>query len=228
MNIHTIYSESHEGLYEKFKDSLDGRWFSLRARQSSQVCESGEYGSKDAIQFWKEKTKYILEILDRESRPFLYSDVDVHIVKDFTKDLKLGQKDIVFQLDKYLWGIRPTICAGFMYMKPNNSVKQMFEWVLKNLEKYGDDQKAINRYLIWRKIKWGVLPKTYYSIGFDNGGKIWNGEEVKIKNRDYYIIHLNYTTGIKNKLELLNYFQLHKDDRSDYSADMNHDFHIKW
>lgn len=208
MNIYTIYSESHKELFNIFRDSLmkiDLQDTAMIPRKAPQVC-SGDYNSEGSIDFWRINIEYFLELCETNTEPFLYCDCDIIVKKDFTKDLpiRLRGKDIVGQLDKYLFGIRPQICTGIMYINPNDRIKRMFEWMLEHLDKYGNDQKALNRYLLFHKVKWSVLPETYYSINFDNGNKVWDGEDLIIKKRDYFMIHLNWTIGVENKLKLLN------------------------
>ena len=101
------------------------------------------------------------------------------------------------------------ICAGFIYMKPNEKVKKMFRWILDNLEKYGNDERAINRYLYTHRIKWATLPKTYYSINFDNWNKLWHGEDVKIRVKNPFMAHINWAIGLKNRLNLLKMIKRH-------------------
>lgn len=201
MNIYTIYSESHVKLFEQFKKSLEktGGWYRLIARQAPQYG-SGDYPG--SAEFWKLNIEYFLEICEKEKEPFLYLDCDVMVLKDPTEDLVLGMyEDILAQLDKRLFGIYPQLCTGIMYIYPSDKIKRMFEWMLRNIEKYKNDQKALNRYLLFdTSIIWRALPKTYYSINFDNGDKVWDGGELKFKKRDYKMIHLNWCVG--NKLEL--------------------------
>lgn len=216
MKVYTIYSESHAKLFEIFKSHL-GDWADLEARKAPQLC-SGDYGSEGSIDFWKLNLEYFIEICGKETEPFLYLDCDVIVLKDPTKDLeeRIKGKDLVAQLDKRICGF-PQICTGIMYIRPTWAIKEMLYYIRRPRKKfghhsqspivyYGNDQKALNRYLLYHpgKVKWDVLPKTYYSINYDNGNKVWNGSELKIKDRDYYMYHLNWTIGTENKLRLLN------------------------
>jgi len=148
--------------------------------------------------------EYFLELCEK-GEPFLYLDCDVMVLQDPTQDLvnlqSINNFDLLAQLDKRVLGF-PQICTGIMYIQPTARVFSMFRWALKNLDKYKNDQKAINRFLITQGINWNYLPKTYYSINYDNGNKVWDGGKLKIKKRDYKMFHLNWTIGIKNKLGL--------------------------
>ena len=139
----------------------------------------------------------------------LQSKTDKGLYIGYTKDLKkrIEGRDLVAQLDKRICGY-PMICTGIMCIRPSDKTKRMFEWMLKHIERFGNDQKAINHYLLYGRIKWTTLPKTYYSINYDNGNKVWDGRDLKLKTRPYYAFHLNWTIGIENKLrlwELLDY-----------------------
>jgi hypothetical protein len=219
MNVYTIYSESHKPLYELFKSYL-GDWANLYAHKAPQLC-SGEYGSKNSDKFWRYSLDYFIEICEANTEPFLYLDCDVICLGDPTEDLeeRLCGKDLLAQYDKrFLW--RKQLCTGIMYIRPTWAIKEMLYYIRSPrksppfhyqapISKYGNDQKALNRYLLFHpgKVKWGVLPKTYYSINFDNGNKVWDGKtDLRIKKRDYKMFHLNWTIGTENKLRLLNQY----------------------
>ena len=206
MKIYTIYSESHKGLYSVFSNSLLNTNVQIHAEETPQVCKSGLYGSGDAINFWRLKVKYIFKILCFETEPFVFSDIDVYFFRDFVSDLehRLGGNDFIAQFEKHQFGIFPTACGGFLYIRPNGRTRKMFLWMLKHLDRFGDDQKALNAYIYTHPLtKMEFLPKTYYSINYDNGNKIWNGEDVSVTIKNPFMIHYHWTTGIENKLKLL-------------------------
>ena len=89
MNIYTIHSDSHKVWYKVLKDSLKANCkdFKIHSRITKQVSKTGEYGSDDIIKFWYLKVKYILEALEVETEPFLYSDTDIYFFRDFNSDL---------------------------------------------------------------------------------------------------------------------------------------------
>ncbi|MCP4394575.1 MAG: glycosyltransferase family 77 protein [Alphaproteobacteria bacterium] len=216
MKVYTIYSDSHQELFNLFEFNL-GSWAELKARKAPQLC-SGDYPG--SVNFWKLNIEYFMELVATNKEPFLYLDCDVIVRGDPTADLqkRLGGRDLVGQLDKRIFGI-PQICTGIMYIRPSHQIYRMFRWMLDNVEKYGNDQKALNRYLLFhnyhlsyeRSIRWGVLPETYYSINYDNGNGVWDGEPLKIKPRDYKMFHLNWTIGTENKLKLWREFENRSD-----------------
>lgn len=206
MKIYTIHSESHDMWYSILRDSLEANCknYEISNRIVPQVSETGDYGTDDIINFWYLKVLRILEALHTEKEPFLYSDTDVYVFKDFTEDLenRLKNKDILIQYEKHRMGFK-MVCAGFMYMKPNDKVRKMFFWILKFLRSFGNDQAALNCYIRTTNIKVGILPKTYYSINYDNGNKVWEGEEVKITVEDPFIAHIHWAIGLERRLDLL-------------------------
>ena len=207
MKIYTIHSESHNYLFDIMKDSLTVcRDYELISKTTKQVSKTGNYDADDIRNFWYLKVLYILEILHTETEPFLFSDVDMCFFRDFTQDLevRLMFNDIVMQFEKMTFGLFPTGCAGFMYMKPNKKMKDAFIWVLKNLHKYPSDQQALNAYLYRSWVEVAFLPKTYYSINYDNNDKVWNGEDVNVTIKNPYLVHLHWTIGKENRLKLLN------------------------
>jgi len=195
--IYTIYSPSHVGLYGEFTKNLNKLGLNWSSKKVPQIG-TGDYPG--STEFWKLNIEYFLELCEENSSPFLYLDCDVMVLQDPMEDLqnRLGKKDFIAQLDKWVFGF-PQICTGIMYIRPSDKVKRMFEWMLKNIK--DNDQKAMNTYLLRYpyKIRWGYLPKTYYSINYDNGNKVWSGN-LKIKKRDYKMVHLNWCIGNKLKL----------------------------
>lgn len=204
MKIYTIYSESHKRLFDIMKESVTSVNCSLYSKKSPQVCKSGNYGSSDAINFYYLKVLYILELLHTETEPFVFADVDMYFFRDFSDDLRsrLKDNDMLIQFEKNVFGFS-TGCNGFMYLKPNKKMKAAFAWVLKNLHRFGGDQQALNRYCRTHKIKYDILPKTYYSINYDNNNKVWSGEDIKVTVKDLFLIHYHWAIGNRNKVELL-------------------------
>ena len=199
MKVYTIYSDSHAKLFEIFKSHL-GDWADLEAMKAPQFC-NGDYHSEGSANFYKLKCAYFIEICETE-KEFLYLDCDVICTGDPTEDLKelIGDKDLIAQADKKLFGLLPMMCGGIFYVRVNNRTKKMFRWMLDNF--HCDDQKTMNRYLFKNKVKWDFHPRTYWSLNFDNGNKVWDGGELKIKDRDYKMFHLNWAIG-ENKFKLL-------------------------
>jgi len=201
MNIYTIHSESHQILFELLQNSLN---HPINSRIIGQISKNTDYGSDEVKKFYFIKILYILEILTKETKPFLFLDTDIYVFRDFIKDIekRLSDNDILAQYEKKQFGL-DTICTGIMLIRPNERTKKAFLWVLKNLHRFVSDQSALNFYLKTHRIKCAILPKEYYSINYDNGDKVWNGEAVEVTVRNPFLIHLHWTLGMDNRLKLL-------------------------
>ena len=204
MKIFTIHSPSHEIYFRNMFESLRlvGSKHTLHSKIVRQVCDPN-FGSSDVKRFYFLKVIYILELLYQEDEPFIFSDVDCYFFKDFHLDLG-RYYDFFAQYEKQIYG-RHTVCSGFMLLKPNNKTRKMFTWILKNLHRFNGDQEALNAYLFLHPftMKYKMLPKTFYSINFDNGDKVWNGEHVDVTIEDMIMIHLHWTIGEENRTKLL-------------------------
>lgn len=207
MNIYTIHTPSHSKWFEIMEASLQAscKDYKLISRTTKQVC-SPDWGSNDIVNFYYLKALYILEALYTESEPFLYCDVDIYFFRNFIPHLKkqLGKRDAVAQYEKQTFWLFPTICSGFIYMKPNGQMKKLYKKALSKLHKIKSEQKALNRY-IHPFVNVGFLPKTYYQINYDNGNKVWDGEEVDITVKNPYLFHYHWTIGDSNRIKLLDY-----------------------
>ena len=199
MKIYTIHSPSHQKYFDLFKGSLNGR-HEIISREVEQIS-SPDYGAGDIINIYRLMVLYILEALYKETEPFLFMGVDIYFFKDF--DIDLGDKDMLVTYEKHVYGL-PTICTGVMCLRPNKRTRKMFLWILKHFDKLRDDQRGVNIYLYTHpfSIKWGLLPKEYYSINYDNGNKIWNGEQIKL-SVDPILLHYHWTLGDENRMKLL-------------------------
>ena len=137
------------------------------------------------------------ELLKNEN--VIYVDGDIVFKKDF-RDYLVNystQSDIVFQND-----LRPSkpnrewVCAGFMYIKSNETTKDFFKPTKKLVRKFTryktHDQSYINKNR--RKFSYSILPLD----DFPNGAHYYQHCETL----DPYIIHFNYVRGDK-KLQLM-------------------------
>lgn len=199
LRIFTIHSPSHQKYFDMFSESLKGH--EIISKVTQQICEP-DYNSKDYREYFYLKTLYVFEQLILEKEPFIISDVDIIFFKEFNIELK--DNDFIAQYEKHVFGF-PTICAGFMCIKPNEKTRKMFAWVIKNLHRFNHDQEAINHYIYTHpfSIKWSTLPKTFYQINYDNGNKTWDGEYVKLRVYDPVLFHYHWTIGDKNRMGLL-------------------------
>ena len=129
----------------------------------------------------------------------VYVDGDIVFKKDFVNDLSKFSPnvDIVFQND-----LRPSkpnrewVCAGFMYIKSNETTQEFFKPTKKLVKKFTKykthDQSYINKNR--KKFSYSILPLDQYP----NGAHYYQYYESLTPS----LIHFNYVRGDK-KLELM-------------------------
>ena len=137
------------------------------------------------------------ELLKKDN--VVYVDGDIVFKKDFVNDLSKFSPnvDIVFQND-----LRPSkpnrewVCAGFMYIKSNETTKEFFKPTKKLVKKFTKykthDQSYINKNR--KKFSYSILPLDQYP----NGAHYYQYYESLTPS----LIHFNYVRGDK-KLELM-------------------------
>ena len=137
------------------------------------------------------------ELLENDN--VVYVDGDIVFKKQFKEYLSKFSptSDIVFQND-----LRPSkpnrewVCAGFMYIKSNETTVKFFEPTKKLVKKFTKykthDQSYINKNK--KKFSYEILPLDH----FPNGAHYYEN----YKRLDPYIIHFNYVRGDK-KLALM-------------------------
>ena len=137
------------------------------------------------------------ELLKKDN--VVYVDGDIVFKKDFVNDLSKFSPnvDIVFQND-----LRPSkpnrewVCAGFMYIKSNETTQEFFKPTKKLVKKFTKykthDQSYINKNR--KKFSYSILPLDEYPNGahyYQHHGSLTPS-----------LIHFNYVRGDK-KLELM-------------------------
>ena len=179
-----IFSETHENVELFKKEDFADKYF-------SQADEN--FGNLMLVKF----ELIYRELLQNENT--IYVDGDIVFKKNFLNYLKNYSKDadIIFQND-----LRPSkpnrewVCAGFMYIKSNETTKEFFKPTKKLIRKFTKykthDQSYINKNR--RKFKYSILPLD----DFPNGAHFYEYS----KSLDPYIIHFNYVRG-DEKLNLM-------------------------
>lgn len=148
----------------------------------------------------KQKALLVLEAIERETEPFVISDVDVRFYNFSPEDLsremdpKTGVSwDLLAQPDD------GTFCAGFMFIRPNLANLELFRLVLGGISEYKSDQESLNSFALPRLgnlVKASLLPpEKYWTVGPG-----WAGGEPP---SGLAVHHANWMIGIDNKLNLL-------------------------
>jgi hypothetical protein len=212
MKLYACHTASHRDMLEShFVPSLPAELAgdNFHLRQIPQDSPTGEFGTDGFQRTCLRKVDFILEALKQESEPFIFSDVDVRFYGPVVDDLLkcLGDMDMAFQWD----GPRGRECSGFMVLRPSPKLLRFWQGVRDLMRERGYmDQDALHHKLSvgtvnlerdGGDISWVVLPERYWTFGRDD--KHWApGMPVK-PPVDLLMHHANWTTGIENKLALL-------------------------
>lgn len=204
--IHTISSKSHDVFLpwiNTIKDVYPD--IDVNITYIDQVCESGIFRTDGWYEATLSKLKAIEKMLDPiDGSVFVYSDTDVQFFRPFhdTINKLLITNDIVFQND-----YRGKQCTGFFACKRTPIIEYLFSiaiWVLKNrVNNPEGDQMAMHTAL--KKLpllKHSMLPTEFFTYGYYK--QQWTGEEFIIPN-NIVMHHANWTVGISNKLDMLQY-----------------------
>ena len=201
MKLYTCYTESHKSLLEEaFLPSLIEGEYELIVEKFDQNCPSGEYDSAGWDLTMKKKAELIHQaIKDNWGEVFLYVDCDVQFFKP-TKEYILESIegfDIACQDDVLSY------CAGFLACRANERSLKLFEQVIEQTPKYGDDQRALNGILDEQNpdIKITKFDKRIFTIAM-LGTRVWRGK--RLNGPDNLLAHhANWTIGIRNKFKLM-------------------------
>jgi hypothetical protein len=208
MKLYTFYSDSHQKILfdyflKNFPISSFNNGIELVLKQFPQECESGSYMENGWNLTMQKKVDYIIKALDETKKDewFVHSDCDILLFDGWENILESHKNsfDMLIQND------HPELCAGFFFCKSNQKTKSMWRWVKENMNNFNNDQSAMNSYLFnFKKVKVGLLPNTYFTYGYYNKGR-WSGEQFEIPNiNNLKTFHANWTSGVDNKINLLN------------------------
>lgn len=208
MNLYTYYSNSHQDIYENYflKTFYDNKLennFDLIPFKVKQRSKTGNFDTEGFNTTTKDKINILLDAVhDNWNDWFIFSDSDVQFFKDFYNDIVLRKKedvDIIAQQD-----FGGTVCTGFFMAKGNERTEALFKKVYDTSDSF-NDQMALNS-IKNNFINWDLLPlDRYFSIWKLNNGDLWRGEKHFNVPKSIFVHHANYTIGIENKIELLEF-----------------------
>jgi hypothetical protein len=208
---YTLFTDSHKVFVEpfiktyKWEDNID-----LVVKRVGQECPSAVI-KKDG---WR-KTMYhkmglILDAFKevKNGDVFIFTDIDIMFYKSYKdKVLKdIENKDIIFSVDlkKSKEGRPcPEYCSGIIAIKASAKTKKFFEDVIANMKNFASCQPTINHLLVDNRhgLKVGTFGKEMFNTGF-LGIQYTGSEEFEVPH-DTVIFHANFTSGVKNKLKLM-------------------------
>lgn len=152
-----------------------------------------------------EKVRLIIrELNDHDGDSFVYSDPDILFLQPTRLLIEgmMGSNQILFQRD----GRGPMRCAGFMAIHRTDAVRHYFSEIENDLRFHPgefDDQDAINARL--PQFKTDYLPDSFSNWAhISNATELWNGHEFDLPE-SVVMFHANWTVGIANKQNLMDY-----------------------
>ena len=201
----TFFSDSHRQFYKLFMNSFpyeDG--VDLVVRYLPQDC-SGTYNADSWNVTMRKKVGFIVDYLStlQDDELLIHSDIDIVFYKPFKDDIlnlmKTSARDILFQNDGC------ALCMGFFVCNNNPKVLELMKYIHSNLEKYENDQVALNMLIPSWGVGYSVLPPRYYSFGPLNQLNNWtpDRQEKTVVPSDIIMHHANWTVGVENKLALI-------------------------
>jgi len=203
MNLYTCYTDSHTELFEMMKSSLEktNPDINLKVVKFSQDCETGDFMKAGWNKTMEKKMDLILDSLNQDE-VFIHCDADVYFFKPIKERLieELGDFDIAFQDDSI-----SGLCCGFFIAKSSPKMVALWEDVKRNIVTFGNDQNALNMIIRRHPIKFKMLSRSFFTFGHIGAGA-WNNHEFEF-DRGIHVAHANWTIGVQNKINLLNYMR---------------------
>ena len=206
---------------------------SLVLEKMPQKCEQGRLFSEGWRDQMIEKQKFINKCLTTFflDEILVFSDVDVRFYGNVKDDLIdcLGDYDIAFMKDHNSDEVGR--CGGFFILKSCDKTRGLFWEVLSILQSFdpndptsfeSSEQQTINSVLRRRTdVKWKYLRSRYYTHGLytqglenfteqNQSGLWWENKSSTERDKmfiaqDLKVHHANWSSGIDNKLELLDF-----------------------
>lgn len=235
MRFCVAYSDSHRLFLDKFflktfPFELDTP---LILEKMPQKCATGWLFADGWRDQMIEKQKFINKNLQTffVDEILVFCDVDISFYGDVKEDLIecLGDNDIAFMKDHN--SDQFGRCGGFFILKSNDKMRSLFGQVLSNLSSFDgreaatfntSEQQTINSALnSMPDVKWTYLPPRYYTHGLyteglknfsekNQNGLWWENKDAEERENvfipdDMKVHHANWASGIKNKIDLLEF-----------------------
>lgn len=203
MKVYTCYTESHIQLHEMLKSSLEktNPDLELVSDLLPQECVTGNFMESGWNLTMNKKMDQIINSIDT-GEIFIHSDADVYFFKPVKDKLleELGDFDIAFQDDSF-----SGLCCGFFIARPSHNLKNLWTDVKYNIDRYGNDQNALNMVIKNHPIKYKMLSRTFFTYGHVGRG-IWNNDHFEV-DPNIHVAHANWTVGVQNKINLINFMR---------------------
>jgi len=209
LKMYVFYTPSHTEMFENwFLPSIhpDDN-YEIIVECHRQECPTGSFMESGWIDTMKHKVDLVIRAIHENwGEVFVHADVDIQFFGPTQKIIEelMINKDLLAQKDEP----GGTLCAGFFACRANEKTLKLWQEIRKNLSANRNDQQLLND-LIRNKnpfqIIWGYFPTDKFIGGGTFTGKRWYPGVSLILPRNILMHHANYTAGIENKIEQLNY-----------------------
>lgn len=214
--LYTVFSPSHEPLYERYFLGTLADDFEIVARRMHQSCPTGQYNTPGWGESVRQKIPLILEAVEAsfENGFFIFADVDIQwfgTVKPRLRRLlaEYPAIDVFFQQDalKHPRGLG-NICTGFFVCKGNIRTRAFWSLVGESMRRTGwGDQitaQTIIRHGLVRGLRVGSLPSEFWGPGANESLPLrWEPGMHLDPPAELLVHHANWTVGVPNKIAQL-------------------------
>ena len=154
-----------------------------------------------------------------QNKYVLFTDSDIVYEKDCLQYLIDNIQNYDMMIQQNTRGFKYPLNTGFMFIKSNQSMKELFNWNTIDIESFTCDQDYINGNE--SKINYIVLPRYLFPIEVD-----YYNEWIKLTKFDPYIIHFNKSIGDNKKTQMV---KLNKWALNSFYYQINNKFYYnKW
>ena len=213
MKLFTCLSPSHAPLYDNhFLPSVPLSGLEMQPPCTLPEHTESEFGTPGFRAACVHKIAYLIHVLNAETEPFVFSDVDVRfygsVVDLFERvDGGPGNYDMGFQ-----WDGRGGFCTGFMCIAPNERTRKFWARVAARMRLCNEmDQDAVNALLPSCAtfdvpgLRWHAYGRELWTYGrtLEKGDPLWAPGVGLSLPGNLLVHHANWTVGVPNKMALL-------------------------
>ena len=216
--LYTVYSESHDTLFQKWFLGTMQDDFEVISRRIDQTCRAASYMTEGWGTAVSQKIPLILEAIDAhtENGFFIFSDVDVQWLGPVEGRLRrhLAEHpsvDIFFQSDAQKDpGGHGNICTGFFVCKGNIRTRAFWTLVGERMRRHGKGDQITSQQIIRsnavRGLNVGTLPEEFWGPGSGLVSPLrWKPGMFLDPPPNLLVHHANWTVGVANKAAQLEY-----------------------
>lgn len=222
IKAYTLFTDSHKKfLSDYFLPTFPYRKeIELTLLHRPQHCKTAVFESEGWKETMRDKSLCFYEKIKecKDNEIFMFIDPDIQFFKDFYYDIvsRMQTQDIVWQND-----IVGGVNTGFFAVKNNKRTRGFFKTVLGNLDsKDFSQEQVLANHLLQNlsqypsiNVNWSFLPLEYWTYGqiaptadtrTNSCRGSWTPDALDFDiPKDIVIHHANWTSGIENKLKLL-------------------------